>query len=282
MPPKAPCPPVLCKCCNTLPPVAFKPWCTSCSLLTPDQHHSLTCKVWAEQQAREALAASPPSFSPMQALSIPLMVLESCSPEAILAGIPPTPHPEPPCPLTPMSTGDNFPLAPADSQANDPSPTPGSPWHPPLYNVKQLFFSILNAFCKWWYLSWDHLLQHIVEAQKAPNGKTFTWVEFTPQFHSYLICSALCLMLEMMLPPGAWPNTGFVWKVKKTIFVFLLEVLSEGPCAGFLNPSDSSFTHAKAAKMRKQHKAWKKTQAAQKEKEKSTGLPVSTSEEPPS
>jgi hypothetical protein len=82
--------------------------------------------------------------------------------------------PIPPHPASPMLMGKDFPSAPADSQATNPSPTPGNPQHPPLYEIKLSVFDLLNLFLKRWFISQDHLMKNIVEAQKGPNGKLFT------------------------------------------------------------------------------------------------------------
>jgi hypothetical protein len=92
--------------------------------------------------------------------------------EAIIAGITPTPYPDPnlPCPDSPMSMGGDFPLASANSQATEAMPILGNPWHPPYFKVKVSVFDLLNYFQTCWFLLWDHITKNIVEAQKAPNG----------------------------------------------------------------------------------------------------------------
>jgi hypothetical protein len=123
-----------------------------------------------------------------------------------------------------------------------------------------------------------------VEAQTGLNGRMFTWVEFTPQFHSYLIRSALRLVSDRLVPEGTRPPAGLVKKVKKVLFVFLLELLSEGPRAGFFDPRPTLRARVKAMKTKKRREARKKTRAARMEKGKSAGSsePVGTPEAPPS
>jgi hypothetical protein len=82
-------------------------------------------------------------------------------------------------------------------------------------------FDTLNVFQCYWFLSVDHLRAQALLAQKATDGKKF-WVEFAPQFHAHLV------KCTVMLVP--WP----ISKVKKVMFVFILELLNEeGPQAFF-------------------------------------------------
>jgi hypothetical protein len=54
------------------------------------------------------------------------------------------------------------------------------------------------------------------------------------------------------IEPSAQPAAGLVWKIKQTIFVFLLKLLSEGACDSFFNaPPD----HLKKVKIELQHLA---------------------------
>jgi hypothetical protein len=67
----------------------------------------------------------------------------------------------------------------------------------------------------------DHLRTAVLSAQKAEDGKFF-WVEFTPQFHAHLV---KCTVVLVPHPVG---------KVKKVMFVYLLELLNgEGPMTFF-------------------------------------------------
>ena len=75
-------------------------------------------------------------------------------------------------------------------------------------------FDILNIFCRRWFLSRDHLLTNVISAQKAEDGK-FSWVEFTPQYHSHLVKCAVALV----------PHP--VHKVEGVMFGFILELLNE-------------------------------------------------------
>jgi hypothetical protein len=222
MPPKAAHPPLLCKCCDTLPTLAFKPWCWSCTLLTDAE-----CSTF-EQVVKPGILTKPKSlcsnvlstygenvvqmhtesFSPSPALLTPNPSLQdavmSRTAESIVAGNPILPMPPLPThPDSPMSMGGDFLSAPADTHGTDPGLDPSPTRCPPLYDVDMSVFNILNHFRKQWFLSRDHLMKNIVEAQKAPNSHTFIWVEFTPQFHSYLIRSALHLIAESYIPLGS-------------------------------------------------------------------------------
>jgi hypothetical protein len=123
---------------------------------------------------------------------------------------------------------------------------------------------LLNFFHQQWFLSQDHLTKNIIEARHGGPHSSFTWVEFAPQFHSYLIHLALHLIAQHFIKPDAQPAAGLVCKVKWVIFVYLLELLMEGPHNGFFNaPTDP---HKRKVKTEHWCLAWKKTQASCKEK----------------
>jgi hypothetical protein len=115
----------------------------------------------------------------------------------------------------------------------------------------------------------------------------FTWVEFLPEFHSYLIRSAMRIVSTRYVPEGTRPRAGLVKKVKKVLFVYLLEILTEEPRGGFFDAPSVLATRAgqvKALRNKKRCDARKKTRAARKEKGKSaeSSDPVSTPDEPTS
>jgi hypothetical protein len=90
-----------------------------------------------------------------------------------------------------------------------------------LGHAKLSVFNILNTFHHHWFVSMDHLRTAVLSAQKAKDGKFF-WVEFTPQFHAHLVKCAVALVPH---PVG---------KVKKVMFMYLLELLNrEGPTTFF-------------------------------------------------
>jgi hypothetical protein len=63
-----------------------------------------------------------------------------------------------------------------------------------------------------------------LSAQKAKDRSIF-WVEFTPQFHTHLVKCAVTLI--------PWP----IQKVKKVMFVYILELLNEEGQQAFFNLS---------------------------------------------
>jgi hypothetical protein len=54
-------------------------------------------------------------------------------------------------------------------------------------------FDILNTFRCCWFLSRASLVANVTSAQKAEDGN-FSWVEFTPQYHSHLVKCAVALV----------------------------------------------------------------------------------------
>jgi hypothetical protein len=140
--------PPLCKCCSTLPALAFQFWYTSYTNLASAQ----CSKIMGEDQylAHISLSpTSPPTSTPHTLAALPLLPATpftgDCTEDmnAMLAASGPPPHPS-----TSMSMDNDFPLASANSQASDASPTPGNPWHPPLFEVEVSVFSLLNTFQK--------------------------------------------------------------------------------------------------------------------------------------
>jgi hypothetical protein len=85
-------------------------------------------------------------------------------------------------------------------------------------------FDILNIFRCCWFLSVGHLRAQAQKAQKANNGKIF-WVEFTPQFHTHLVKCTVALVPQPIL------------KVKKVMFMYILELLNEEGNQAFFNLS---------------------------------------------
>ena len=83
----------------------------------------------------------------------------------------------------------------------------------------------------------DHLRTAVLSAQKDKAGKIF-WVEFTPHFHAHLIKCAVALVPHPL------------HKVKRVMFVFLLELLNgEGPQSFFdLSKGQKSATQAEKEK----------------------------------
>jgi hypothetical protein len=83
-------------------------------------------------------------------------------------------------------------------------------------------FDVLNTFCARWFLNRDYLTANILSAQKD-ESRHFTWVNFSPPFHTHLV-----QRMHALLPPLCPMAKG-----KKVMFVFILEILdSEGPNQG--------------------------------------------------
>jgi hypothetical protein len=115
-------------------------------------------------------------------------------------------------------------------------------------------FYILNTFHCCWFLSMDHLRAQAQKAQKAKDGKIF-WVEFTPPFHTHLVKCAV----ELVLQP--------VDKVKKVMFMYILELLSEEGPQAFFNLSKGKRSVTQAQK-EKQQLAWRSNHASRGESRK--------------
>jgi hypothetical protein len=90
------------------------------------------------------------------------------------------------------------------------------------WNAELSVFDILNIFCQRWFLSTNQLKTHIFLAQKAKDGKKF-WVEFSPQFHAHLVKCTVALV----------PHP--IQKVKKVMFMYLLELLNGQGHQAFFN-----------------------------------------------
>jgi hypothetical protein len=115
-------------------------------------------------------------------------------------------------------------------------------------------FDILNTFRCRWFVSTDHLRTAVLSAQKDEAGKIF-WVEFTPHFHAHLVKCAVALVPHPLL------------KVKRVMFVYLLELLNgEGPQSFFdLSKGQKSATQAEKEKRRL---AWRRNRASRRERRK--------------
>jgi len=86
-------------------------------------------------------------------------------------------------------------------------------------------FDILNLFRCQWFLSRDWLVSNVTSAQRT-DGLSIDWVEFPPAAHTHLVRCAIKLAPSV---PAA--------KVKRVMFVFLLEVLNgDGPVSSFFAP----------------------------------------------
>jgi hypothetical protein len=85
-------------------------------------------------------------------------------------------------------------------------------------------------------------------AQKADNGKKF-WVKFTPQFHAHLVKCAVVLIPQL------------ISKVKKVMFMYILELLNEEGDLAFFNLSKGN-RQATTTQKEKKRLAWKRNHAS--------------------
>jgi len=93
-------------------------------------------------------------------------------------------------------------------------------------------FDILNLFRCQWFLSRDWLVSNIASAQWT-DGSSIDWVKFPPAVHTHLVQCAIKLAPSV---PAA--------KVKRVIFVYLLEVLNgDGPVSSFFAPRRARTPH---------------------------------------
>ena len=98
--------------------------------------------------------------------------------------------------------------------ADLPPPSWAQPGEPAVNDSNDLsVFDILNIFWRCWFLSWQHLVNSVLSAQKDKDN-SFSWVKFTPQFHSHLVKCAVVLV------------PCLITKVKRVMFVYILELLN--------------------------------------------------------
>jgi hypothetical protein len=115
-------------------------------------------------------------------------------------------------------------------------------------NVELSVFNILNIFHHQWFLSIDHLRAQALSAQKAEDGKIF-WVEFLPPFHAHLVKCTVALV----------PHP--IQKVKKVMFMYILELLNGEESQSFFNLSKGQRIATQAQK-EKQQLAWRRNCAS--------------------
>ena len=90
-------------------------------------------------------------------------------------------------------------------------------------------FDIVNLFRLRWFLNRDWLLSFVASAQRSESGR-IEWVEFLPDGHVHLVCSAFKLVPPTPSVPAA--------KIKRCMFAFIIEFLNrERLYADFFAPS---------------------------------------------
>jgi hypothetical protein len=144
---------------------------------------------------------------------------------------------------------------PLPSKAAPSNPKGGSkPKGPPLpLDANLSVFDIQNIFRCRWFLSRANLLANAISAQKAEDRK-FSWVKFTPHFHSHLVKCAVALVPRPLI------------KVKKVMFVYILELLDGEGNTTFFNLK-SGGRKANNAQQEKKRLARKRCHAAKRERE---------------
>ena len=138
--------------------------------------------------------------------------------------------------------------------ADPPPPSRAQPREPVVDDSDDLsVFDILNIFRRCWFLSWQHLVDSALSAQKDEDN-SFSWVEFTPQFHSHLVKCAVALVPRL------------ITKVKRVMFVYILELLNgEGHMTFFELQKGSR--KANNAQKEKRRLSRKRSRAAKRERD---------------
>ncbi|KAI0282047.1 hypothetical protein BC826DRAFT_1110981 [Russula brevipes] len=150
--------------------------------------------------------------------------------------------------LSPSS--EDTPMAPTPTQ----KPKGGSkPRRASPGDVELSVFDIHNIFRRCWFLSRANLLTNVISAQKDEDGN-ISWVEFTPQYHSHLVKCAVALVPHPVL------------KVKKVMFVYILELLNQEGHMAFFELQKGG-RKANNAQKEKRRLARKRSRAAKRERE---------------
>jgi hypothetical protein len=146
------------------------------------------------------------------------------------------------------------PGAPPLVHTPSPNPKGGSkPRQAPPGGVELSVFDILNIFCRRWFLSRADLVSNVISAQKAEDGN-FSWVEFTPCYHSHLVKCAVVLV----------PHP--VHAVKRVMFVYVLELLNGVGNLAFFDLQKGG-RKANNAQHEKKRLARKRCRAAKRERD---------------
>ena len=131
--------------------------------------------------------------------------------------------------------------------------------------VELSVFDILNIFRRRWFLSRSHLLANVISAQKAEDGK-ISWVEFSSPYHAHLVKCAIALMPHPVPPAKVTTNPVPVAKVKRVMFVFVLELLNQEGHLAFFELQKGG-RKANNAQKEKRRLARKRSRAAKRERE---------------
>ncbi|KAH9051989.1 hypothetical protein EDB83DRAFT_2521826 [Lactarius deliciosus] len=153
-------------------------------------------------------------------------------------------------------------LAPPTSSHGPDRPTEKGGVHSQSYpgDAHLSVFDILNTFHHRWFLSRTNLLANAISAQKAED-RNISWVEFFPPFHSHLVKCAVALV----------PHP--VHKVKKVMFVFILELLNGVGTSAFFDLQKGG-CKANNAQKEKRCLAWKRSRAAKRKRDREAAKAV--------
>ncbi|KAF8484144.1 hypothetical protein F5888DRAFT_1894907 [Russula emetica] len=127
------------------------------------------------------------------------------------------------------------------------------PKKPNPATIEHSVFDIHNIFRRRWFLSRANLLTNVISAQKDEDGN-ISWVEFSPQYHSHLVKCAVALV----------PHPAI--KVKKVMFVYILELLNEKGKLAFFD-LQAGGRKANNAQKEKRRLARKRSLASKRERE---------------
>jgi len=120
-------------------------------------------------------------------------------------------------------------------------------------------FDFLNTFRRRFYVSREAIIPHIVSAVKDADD-AIEWVELTKEFHSALVSRAVFTVCQ-----GVKVGALTVQRIKRSFFVFILEVLNGG-AHSFFDLKDGVTKEKRANKERKRL-AKKRSRAAKRERE---------------
>ncbi|KAF8495652.1 hypothetical protein F5888DRAFT_1804618 [Russula emetica] len=127
------------------------------------------------------------------------------------------------------------------------------PKKPNSVTIEHSVFDIHNTFRRRWFLLRANLLTNVISAQKDEDGN-ISWVEFSPQYHSHLVKCAVALVPHPVI------------KVKKVMFVYILELLNEKGNLAFFD-LQAGGRKANNAQKEKRHLARKRCCASKRERE---------------
>ena len=131
--------------------------------------------------------------------------------------------------------------------------------------VELSVFDILNIFHRRWFLSRSHLLANVISAQKAEDGN-ISWVEFSSPYHAHLVKCAIALMPHPEPRVKVMTHPVPVAKVKRVMFVFVLELLNQEGHLAFFELQKVG-RKANNAQKEKRRLARKRSRAAKREQE---------------